>query len=616
MRLGTDKWVVGLLCVGLVFFVTDAPGAEEAAVRPHILWLDAEDANVNWFGCYGNPAATTPNIDRLAEEGFRYTHAFANAPVCAPSRSTWITGVMALSMGTHPMRSRYAIPHDSIPYYPDLLRAAGYFCSAHGKTDYNIGGRPDGQCWDARGQHVWQERAEGQPFFSAVHFPDSHESRAFGNVDNPRHDPARQRLRAYHPDVPGIRNNYAHYADAVQRMDQLVGQTLQQLEEDGLADRTIVIFTTDHGGVMPASKRFLTDSGTHCPLIIRIPEKFRHLWPAEQPGMTVDRLVSFVDMPKTWLSLAGAEVPEHMQGRIFLGPDQEPERTTHFAFRGRMDERYDSVRAVRDKRFLYLKNYMPYVPAGQRLNYLWQMVATQAWQAHHRAGLTDAITGRFFRPRPQVEELYDTHRDPDNIVNLVDCPAHAEILERMRAELRGWQLEVYDAGMIPERMMARRAAAKGTTIYEMVRDPERYDLEAYLDAADLALEADPANMEKLLELLEQQDPGLRYWGTAGLRMQDSLCSDAVAALQTLLADSSHEVRALAAWTLLAGGHVQEAAQNCLIELLEDGSYASLLVLNVIDHVAEDVQVYLPAVQNAQGGNYVDRMKEYLLGDTR
>lgn len=611
MRLRTGRGFVERLCAGLLFVAAGVVAADDAPPRPNILWLDAEDANVNWIGCYGNSAATTPHIDRLAEEGFRYTHAFANAPVCAPSRSTWITGVMALSMGTHPMRSRYAIPHETIPYYPDLLRAAGYFCTAHRKTDYNIGGRPDGECWDARGQHVWNERAEGQPFFSAVHFPESHESRAFGDVDNPGHDPAGQRLRAYHPDVPRLRNNYAHYADAVQRMDQRVGETLQQLEEDGLADSTIVIFTTDHGGVMPASKRFLTDSGTHCPLIIRIPEKFRHLWPADEPGMTVDRLVSFVDMPKTWLSLAGAEIPELMQGRIFLGPDQEPERDTHFAFRGRMDERYDSVRAVRDKQFLYIKNYMPYVPAGQRLNYLWRMVATQAWQAHHRAGLTDEVTGRFFRPRPQVEELYDTHRDPDNVVNLADCPEHAEILQRMRAQLRGWQLEVYDAGMIPERMMGRRAAANDTTIYEMVRDPERYDLAGYLQAADLALEADPENTDRLIELLDDEDPGLRYWGTAGLRMLDQLCPEAVTALTGQLADASHEVRALAAWTLLAAGQQQEAAQACLIALLEDGSYASLMVLNVIDHVAEDVDVYLPAIRVARGSNYVDRMKEYL-----
>ena len=579
--------------------------------QPNILWVDAEDANVNWFGCYGNPAATTPNIDRLAGDGFRYTRAFANAPVCAPSRSTWITGLLAISMGTHPMRSRYHIPHDRIPYYPDLLRAAGYYCTNPGKTDYNIGGRPDRDCWDDGGEDVWQKLRENQPFFHVAHFGASHESSAFGYVDNTRHDPALQRLRAYHPDVPGIRKNYAHYADAVELMDARVGALLAQLDE-GLADSTIVIFTTDHGGVMPASKRFLTDSGTHSPFIIRIPEKFRHLWPAEQPGMTVDRLVSFVDMPKTWLSIAGAQVPSHMQGRIFLGPDAEPERDTHFAFRGRMDERYDEVRAVRDRRFLYIKNYMPYVPAGQRLEYLWRMAATQAWETHHQAGGTDEITGRFFRPRPHVDELYDTDRDPDNVINLAGRPEHQQDLEAMRAELRNWQLTIYDAGLIPEQMMARRAAEHDTTIYEMVRNPDLYDLPGYLDAADVALETDPGNAGRLIELLQSDDPGMRYWGAVGMLMLEELGGASVDALKSRLGDASHEVRAVAAWGLIDAGEETDVARACLIALLEEGSYASLRVLNFIDHLNEDPAIYRSAVEAAQGPGYVQSMKAYLL----
>ncbi len=459
---------------------------------------------------------------------------------------------------------------------------------------------------------MWQSLRENQPFFHVSHFGASHESSAFGDVDNTRHDPALQRLRAYHPDVPGIRKNYAHYADAVELMDTRVGALLAQLEEEGLADSTIVIFTTDHGGVMPASKRFLTDSGTHAPLILRIPEKFRHLWPAEQPGMTVDRLVSFVDMPKTWLSIAGAEVPGHMQGRIFLGPDAEPERDTHFAFRGRMDGRYDQVRAVRGKRFLYIKNYMPYVPAGQRLEYLWRMVATRAWEAHHRAGGTDEITGRFFRPRTHVEELYDTDRDPDNVINLAGRPEHQQDLEAMRAELRKWQLTTYDAGLIPERMMARRAAEHNTTIYQMVRNPDLYDLPGYLDAADVALKADPENAGRLIELLESDDPGMRYWGAVGMLMLDELSGASVEALKSRLGDASHEVRTVAAWGLIDAGQETDVARACLIELLEQGSYASLRVLNVIDHLNEDPAIYRSAIEAAQGPGYVQRMKEYLL----
>ena len=608
------KWIgyAALAAAWLGFGAVDSGLAAPPPPQPNILWLDAEDANVNWIGCYGNPAATTPNIDRLAGEGFRYTRAFAHAPVCAPSRSTWITGVLAVSMGTHPMRSRYHIPHEKIPYYPDLLRAAGYYCTNPGKTDYNIGGRADRDCWDGGEKNPWQSLRENQPFFYVAHFGASHESQAFGSVDNTRHDPASQRLRAYHPDVPGIRKNYAHYADAVERMDARVGEMLARLEADGLAESTIVIFTTDHGGVMPASKRFLTDSGTHSPFIVRIPEKFRHLWPAEQPGTPVDRMVSFVDMPKTWLSIAGAEVPGHMQGRIFLGPNAEFERDTHFAFRGRMDERYDQVRAVRGRRFLYIKNYMPYVPAGQRLEYLWRMAATQAWEAHHRAGGTDEVTGRFFRPRSHVEELYDTERDPDNVINLAGRPEHREDLEAMRAELRNWQLATYDAGLLPEEMMARRAAEHGTTIYEMVRDADLYDLPGYLDAADRALEANPKNTGRLIELLESTDPGMRYWGAVGMLMLDDLSGHAVEALKSRLDDPSHKVRALAAWGLIDAGREREVARACLIALLEEGSYATLRVLNIIDRLNEDPAVYRAAVKATRGGDNIRKMKEYLL----
>ena len=199
--------------------------------QPNILWLVAEDANVKWFGCYGSAQATTPNIDKLAREGFRYVNAFATAPVCAASRSSWITGLYSLSTGTYQMRSRYDIPHDLIHYYPDALRQAGYFCSNHTKTDYNIGGRPDMECWNSAEEYGWKLRQPGQPFFCVINYMESHESRAFGSVENTRHDPAKVVLEKYHPDLPDIRKNYALYEDAVENMDKRIGLALADLEE-------------------------------------------------------------------------------------------------------------------------------------------------------------------------------------------------------------------------------------------------------------------------------------------------------------------------------------------------------------------------------------------------
>ncbi|MCP4449884.1 MAG: sulfatase, partial [Planctomycetes bacterium] len=304
-----------------------------------------EDNGISWVSCYGGTNAQTPAIDNLAKEGFRYLYCFDNAAVCAPTRSTWITGMYGISNGTQPMRSRNEIPHDRIPYYPDLLKKAGYHTSNPGKTDYNIGGRADKDCWDYKGgkgkkaKYGWRMRQPGQPFFAVFNTTRSHESKAHGDVENTINDPADMTLFSYHPDLPVIRKNYAKYADAVETMDKEVQACLDALKEDGLYEDTIIIYNSDHGGVMPRSKRFLYASGVHCPLVVRIPEKFKHLYPAQNPGMTVDRIVSFVDMPKTWLSLAGADIPDTFQGTVFLGKGTEPEPAYHFSFRERADGR-------------------------------------------------------------------------------------------------------------------------------------------------------------------------------------------------------------------------------------------------------------------------------------
>lgn len=563
--------------------------------QPNILWLTGEDSNISWFGCYGGVDVNTPNIDKLASEGFRYSNCFANVPVCAPMRSTWITGVYSLSMGTHPMRSRYDVPHDIIKYYPDYLHQAGYYCTNHTKTDYNIGSRADEDCWDSFEKYGWRDRKPEQPFFTVINFLESHESRAFGDVNNTAHDPEKVKLRKYHPDLPDIRKNYAHYKDAVSAMDAGVGEALEQLATDGLDEDTIVIFCTDHGGVMPRSKRFLFDSGIHSPLIVRIPEKYKHLYPAKQPGSVIDRLVSFVDMPKTWLSLAGAEVPDIMQGKIFIGSQDEGERKYHFSFRTRMDERYDNIRAVRDKRYLYIKNYMPFVPWGQHLTYLWRMAASKAWEMHHKAGKTDEITGRFFNAKPYVEELYDTKADPDSVNNIAGDQANKHILKRMRSELRNWQQEVFDSALLPETELVRRAEDNKTTIYQLVRDERLYNLSAYLDAADIALAMDSSNEKKLLQMLADKDVGLRYWAVAGLLMLDSISTESIEALSSSLNDSSDEVRAMAAWVLIKTKD-DTAAISCLISMLRNRSYATLKILNILDWMDRDVNVFIPVIR--------------------
>ena len=578
----THTKIVPLLCFSS--FLTFA-GANPC--KPNILWITSEDNSISWVSCYGSENAQTPAIDQLAKEGFRYKYCFDNAAVCAPTRSVWITGMYGVSNGTQPMRSRNLIPHDKIPYYPDLLKKAGYHTSNPGKTDYNIGGRPDKEPWDYKGgkeKYGWRLRKEGQPFFAVVNIGDSHESRAHGSLDGISKDPAKMKLHAYHPDLPVIRQNYAKYAEAVERMDAKVKDTLDALKADGLYDNTIIIHNSDHGGVLARSKRFLYSSGVHCPLIVRIPESMKELYPAEKPGSTVDRLVSFVDMPKTWLSLAGAEIPSTFQGKIFLGKGTEPEPAYHFGFRERADERLDHVRLMRGKRYAYHKNYYPFAPAGQHLAYLWKAQATPAWEQHHREGKTDCITGRFFEPRVS-EEFYDNQNDFDNVHNLIDAPEHQEKIAGLKTALRKKQLELRDSGLLPEQMRVRRAAEHNLTIYEMVRNDKLYPLEQYLDAADLALERDKRNLKQFTKALAHKDEGIRWWAIVGLHLLGKDAQPAAKALHAVLTDEAHEIRMMAAWALLNLGD-KEPALTTLDNLLFKGTHNQQMLHNVIDWIGE------------------------------
>lgn len=555
--------------------------------KPNILWITSEDNGISWVGCYGGTNAETPAIDQLAKEGFRYTNCFDNAAVCAPTRSVWITGMYGISNGTQPMRSRNLIPHDKIKYYPDLLKEAGYHTSNPGKTDYNIGGREDKDPWDYKGgkeRFGWRMREPGQPFFAVFNITDSHESRAHGSLDDVKKDPAKMKLFSYHPDLPVIRKNYAKYAEAVENMDGKVQEAIDALKEDGLYEDTIIIYNSDHGGVMARSKRFVYSSGIHCPLVVRIPEKMKHLYPGAKPGTTVDRLVSFVDMPKTWLSLAGADIPSTYQGTVFLGEGMEPDPKYHLGFRERADERLDHVRLMRTGQYSYHKNYYPFAPAGHHLAYLWKAQLTPAWEKHHREGKTNEITGQFFEPRAS-EEFFDNQRDFDNVYNLIDAPEHQDMIAELKAALREKQLELRDSGLLPEKMRERRAAANNLTIYEMVRDENLYPLETYLDAADLALERDQANLATFKEWMSHDDEGMRWWAVVGLRLLDKDARSATAILKRALQDDSHEVRAMAAWILVDLGQRKQGLAT-LETLLVDGSKNEPMVHNVIDWVGE------------------------------
>jgi len=547
---------LALLCLG-------GTAATAAAERPNILWITCEDMSAN-LGCYGDKNAVTPHLDGLAKQGVRYTHAFAVAPVCAPTRSSLITGMYASSLGTHWMRCQGKLP-DNVKCFPEYLRNAGYWCSNNVKTDYNFP-VPKTAWNESSNKAHWRNRQAGQPFFSVFNLTTTHEGQvrtseaAFAKhmarvPAEQRHDLAKVTVPPFYPDTPIIRRDLARYHDLITALDLQVADLLKQLDADGLADSTIVFFFSDHGMGLPRGKRWLYDTGLHVPLIIRFPERFKALAPGK-PGTTTDRLVSFVDFGPTVLSLAGLEAPKHMQGSAFLGAHAKPPRDYLYFIRDRMDERNDFSRAVRDRRYKYIRNFMPHLPRAAMISYMNEMPTMQELRRLAAAGQLRGAAASFMQPTKQFEELYDTQADPFETRNLADSPEHQTVLHRFRSVLRDWAMETRDLGFLPEAMVHERCGQRPP--YDVVRDPNNpLDLKPLLTVTDL-LGKGPQAREDFLRLLDEKDAAVRYWAVVGLLALNDRKSDALAALEKALQDSSPSVRVAAADALAGAGRVKQA----------------------------------------------------------
>ena len=534
-------------------------GAAPSADRPNILWITSED-NSPYLGCYGDPLAQTPNLDRLAVEGVRFTHAYANAPVCSAARATLITGMYGISLGIFHHRSGHPVP-DTIKPYPEYLREIGYYCTNNSKKDYNF--KNDKNAWDESSNKAhYRKRKPGQPFFSIFNVGESHESRVFPpGVEKkrksgeyppePRVHPDRIELPPYHPDLPEIRLEWADYYDAMTAMDAKVGELLEELESEGLAEDTIVFYYADHGGALARGKRFVYDSGTRVPMMIRFPKKWRHLAPVKS-GQTWDRMVGFVDFPATLLSLTGVPVPKHMDGRAFLGEQNTEPRKHILIYRGRMDSRYDMVRAIRDKRYRYIKNYAPYRPYGQPYTYAENSRITPAWRKAYREGKCDAAQSAYWELKPG-EELYDLENDPHEVRNLAADPAQAKRLEKMRGILHKEIMDARDVGFIPESMYAE-LAGEGGTVHAYAQS-SAYDLERVKAVADKATSRDAAHLKDLVKAMGDDDPLVRYWGAIGAVVLKEKAAPAKRRLKRLLKDDNSNVRIAAAEAL---GYLGEA----------------------------------------------------------
>ena len=458
----------GAALTAVMMLAVTAAVQPPARTRPNIVWISNEDMSPR-LGAYGDAVARTPVLDRLAKESVRFANAYTTAPVCAPSRAAIITGMYQTSIGAHHMRTTedrvpelpgpyLAVPPFYVKAFPEYLRAAGYYTSNRSKTDYQFG--VPFTIWDETGRTAhWRNRADrSQPFFSVFNIEVTHESQIFPS------SPARAgkpvitnagtlEVPPYYPDTPVVRQELARMYDNIADMDAQVGAILKQLEEDGLADNTIVFYWSDHGDGVPRAKRSLYDSGLRVPLLIRWPIALGSGPPA---GSVRDDLVSFIDLAPTVLALAGVEIPVHLQGRVLVGPRTAAAPEYVFAARDRMDIEYDMMRSARDARFLYIRNFSPELPYAGHIIYRNQSAIMQEWfrlQAERTLTGPAALWMRTSRP---AEELYDTKADPHQIRNLSADPAHGATLERMRKAVTEWMARTHDQGLINEAEMIQR----------------------------------------------------------------------------------------------------------------------------------------------------------------
>ena len=447
--------------------------AQEKTKKPlNIIWISCEDIGPI-LSAYGNETINTPNIDRIAAEGVKYTNAYSTVGVCAPSRFSIITGMYPARLGAHNMRTgnhnNFKSPEDvshkldkgildkfgkNVPEYevvtptyvkllPEYLRAENYYCVNDNKCDYQFNA-PFTTWDDVFGGGSYKNAPKGAPFFYVKNFYTTHESRIWLRKDKPMTvNPSKVPIPDYYPDIPVVRRDIARKYSNIEALDKEVGQLLNQLETDGVLDNSIIFFWSDHGGNLLRQKRAVGNSGLHVPLLIRYPNGFR-------AGEVDDRLVSLMDLGPTVMSLLGITPPEHLDGKAFAGEYEQAPRKLIFGSADRFDESTDMQRSVLDGRFVYIKNFMPELPLIYRNKYREQIpMNAKLIELNHQKKLTGDAAYIFMNTKPQ-EEFYDLQNDPYEVHNLAGDPKYSKKIKAYRQALKDWQLEIGDKGFIPE----------------------------------------------------------------------------------------------------------------------------------------------------------------------
>lgn len=514
--------------------------------KPNIVFLISEDNSKHFMDLFDPSGVGTPHIRRMAEEGVIYSHAFSNSPVCSVARSTLITGTLATRTGMHLHRKIALAPMpEGLKMFPAYLRKAGYFTTNNFKKDYNA--VEEEGVWDASSNlATWRDRNEkDQPFFHQETFTGSHESRLHFERQmiktyQPYDNPESVNLFPYYPDTPTFRYTVAYHRDKIRDIDNWVGNTLRKLEEDGLLEDTFVFYFGDHGGVLPGSKGYLYETGLHVPLVVMIPENFKHLVQVDK-GDIQKGFVSFIDFAPTSLNLAGIPIPEQMDGLPFLGPGLDKKevlgRSETLGYADRFDEKYEMVRSLRRGKFKYIRSYQPFYPDALQNNYRYKMMAFEEWRDLFQDGQLDSLQSRFFLAKP-VEMLFDLESDPLETKNLSGDTIYQETLQTLRSRLQFHLLEKNDLGFLPESML----------VDEAMENPVKYgmgfksQLEKLLQINGLAFRPFDLVKEELALSLKEGNPLEKYWTITVASGFGKQASELESLISPLTAESNNLVR--------------------------------------------------------------------------
>ena len=565
---------------GLYSMQTEA--ADKKGERPNILWLTFEDTSAYEFGCYGNKGVHTPNADSLAARGIQFMNAWSVAPQSSAARSSLITGCYSSTYGMdiHPVP--YDTPADI--FFPQRLRAAGYYCTNNSKTHYNST-TDNKSCWDEcnnKASYNSPKRRKDQPFFAVFNTVTSHMGRIRTFHTDGRRDytqegiyPALLSLPSYVPDLPEVRSDYAGHLEAVQDVDTWLGFFMKDLKEKGLDENTIIFFFSDHGGCIPRGKGYLYESGLRVPLIVYFPPKWQHL--ANNATGKEYSLVNFTDLGPTVLSLSDIKPPKHMQGRALYGKFASREkRTMQFALAANQLHHFMPVRAVTDGHFKYIRSYIPYRQFALRNYYQWGMPSNKAWDKLVLGGHnTNPDWKQTFEAHP-AEMLFDLEKDPDELHDLSTSPEYVETLFKMRQAL--------------------------SEHYEKVRK-EKYPLDELYTLVETAGTATVTSLPMLEEALSSPLPEIRFWGVVGYAKlaREKQIKTAPQTLLKLLQDDNPYIASEAAYAVAYMDKAQEGIARLVTPVQEKDrkiGYSSLECLSLDPEMRDYIRPFLTELKKA------------------